>query len=187
MPSLIPGAALCLPLSHLLQLPIPGLSDRVPGMKIAGLLLPPLFLLSGIVFGRYFPSASKPREFPAPIQPYHTAPSAPSSAQNSIKSAARPTQPVLADWWDFLQTLERATLADLPALWEALPLSERNPPAGPGDSAHHQMLIERWTELDPAGAQAFVKQKARDEIGLFFIVFQTWAQQDPESALAALT
>ena len=48
------------------------------------------------------------------------------------------------------------------------------------------MLIERWTELDPTAAVAFVKEKARDEMGLFVIVFQTWAQLDPEGALAAL-
>ncbi len=99
---------------------------------------------------------------------------------------ARPTQPVLADWWDFLQTLERATLADLPALWDALPLPERNPPVSPGNSPRHRMLIERWTELDPAGALAFVKVKAQEEKLLFVVLFESWAQLDPEAALTAL-
>ncbi|MES2467322.1 MAG: hypothetical protein V4675_08485 [Verrucomicrobiota bacterium] len=111
---------------------------------------------------------------------------APTAPVTAADPAARPTQPDLADWWDFLQTLERATLAELPALWDALPLPERNPPASPGSSPRHRMLIERWTELDPAGALAFVKEKAPEESLLFVVVFESWAQLDPEAALTAL-
>ena len=152
----------------------------------AGLLLPLLFLLSGIAFGHYFSLAGSPRRFPAPSSPASAAPPAPISAADPNAATPRPTQPVLADWWDFLQTLKRATVADLPSLWEGLPLPHSDPPASAGSSARHQMLIERWTELDPAGALTFVKEKARNEEGLFVIIFQTWAQLSPEAALSAL-
>ena len=121
------------------------------------------------------PTASLPGQAPAPTAPVTAA-----------APTARPTQPALADWWDFLQSLERATLADLPSLWDALPLPERNPPASPGSSPRHRMLIERWTELDPAGALAFVKEKAPAEALLFVVLFESWAQLDPEAALTAL-
>ena len=150
-------------------------------MNKAGLLLPPAFLLLGVALGHYFRAPAG-----GPIPPVQPASPAPATAGLPDIPAPRPTQPVLADWWDFLQTLDRATLADLPALWTALPLPESAPPASPGNSARHQMLIERWTELDPTGALAFVKEKARDGDGLFVILFQTWARQDPETALATL-
>ena len=121
------------------------------------------------------PNAALPGQAPAPTVPVTIA-----------APIARPTQPALADWWDFLQTLERATLADLPALWDALPLPERNPPVSPGNSPRHRMLIERWTELDPAGALAFVKEKAPEEELLVAVLFESWAQLDPEAALTAL-
>ncbi len=121
------------------------------------------------------PNAALPDQVAAPTAP----------AITSIPKT-RPSQPALADWWDFLKTLERATLADLPALWDVLPLPERTPPVSPGNSPRHRMLIERWTELDPVGALAFIKEKAPEETLLFVVGFESWAQLDPEAALTAL-
>ncbi len=146
-------------------------------MKIIGLLLPPAFLVLGITLGHYFPAApANPQPSPSPGIP---APAAPSPAQNAAVAAPRPGQPALADWWDFLQTLESATLDDLPALWEALPASD---PGGP----RQIMVVERWAELDPPGALAFFRLKVPDQEMIPVIVFQTWAQLDPEVALTAL-
>jgi len=148
-------------------------------MNKTGLLLPPAFLLLGFAIGHSLPPAAVSGKSPPSVPAIPAAPATPAPA-------ARLTQPILADWQDFLQTLENATLADLPALWDSLPLPEREPPTTPGTSARHRMLIESWAELDPAGALAIIKEKAPDEIFLTMIVFQTWAQQDPEAALNAL-
>jgi hypothetical protein len=94
--------------------------------------------------------------------------------------------PAPADWRDFLQTLEHATTADLPALWDSLSVPEYPINGGMQKSPRHRLLMERWTELDPTGALAFIEEKPLNKQAFQVLIFQTWARLDPEAALAAL-
>lgn len=129
-----------------------------------------------------------------PPVPQHNGPTAAAPGEALARTApvttkspgTRPSQPALAEWWDFLQTLDRATLEDLPALWDTLPLPEDKPSPSLENSPRHRMLIERWTQLDPVGAIAFIQENAPEEPQLYSVVFAAWAQSDPQAALASL-
>jgi hypothetical protein len=155
-----------------------------PLLKKSPLLLPPAFLLIGLAAGRFFPSSPTPENGPGLVS---TVIEVPAAEVRVDKPTPRSAQPHLADWQDFIQQLDRATTADLAEIWKNLPPGQDGQgDTSPGSSPRHRLVIERWTELDPAGALAFVKEKTPDDIPLAVVVFQTWAQHDPESALIAL-
>lgn len=155
-----------------------------PLLKKSPLLLPPAFLLIGLAAGRYVPAARAPENVSGLVS---TVVEVPAAAAREGKLTPRSAQPHLADWRDFIQQLERATTADLEKIWESLPRGKDGQGnMSPGSSPRHRLVIERWAELDPAGALSFVKEKVPDEILLAVVVFQTWTQHDPESALTAL-
>lgn len=169
-------------------------------MKYAGYVLPAVFLLGGVAVGRFAwptgntipgslspPASGLGRSSTSSQSHASTGAAPPGVVPDKIPLPPRPAQPELAELWDFLQALERATTPDdLRTLWDSLPPPEGNPKESPSAESWHRLMIERWAELDPAGAIAFHKKNSPDKPQHYQLIFQTWARLDPESALTAL-
>lgn len=156
-------------------------------MKLC-LLLPLSLLVAGVLAGRFIWPRQRgiPAEEKARVNAAWSA-AARESGTTADALAQRPAHPALAKTWDFLQRLEKMSAAEFPALWEEL---EQRGKADRGafysHSSEEMLLVERWAELDPEAAFAFIKGQP-DPALLVALIFRTWARMNVETSLAAVT
>lgn len=133
--------------------------------------------LAGVVAGVWSPSPGR-REEGSPPTPRASGsgPVKTVSGTGAKPSALRPAG-AAGEAWDFLDKLSDATAEDMPELWAALP---------PNDNWRRGLLVERWAELDPRAAFAFVNGLGGEQAQLLENVFRSWARADADAALAAL-
>lgn len=93
-------------------------------------------------------------------------------------AAFRADGPVFEEARNFLKRLQMAKLEELAEIWDSLA-------EGEGRNADRHLVIARWTELGPAAALVFAKEK-KDTLGLTFTIFAVWGETDPDAALAAM-
>ncbi len=150
------------------------------------LLLPASLMASGVVTGRFLPSidSEDPRgKNPGP-PPVALAHSMGVVADTPLK---RPGNQETGKMWDLLQRVDKATLEELPNLWEELETrakADTSPRDAP--SPWMVMLAERWTELDPGAAADFFAGKP-ERAWMLRTVFGAWSRTDPSAALNALS
>lgn len=107
----------------------------------------------------------------------------------SLNPGAKPgpgvKSPAFREAMDFIRQLQSARLEDLPGLWASLLEAEGARPPGARASPKQMMIIQRWAELDPRGAVAFVMDGRKMSM-LLSSIFAVWGAADPGAALAAL-
>jgi hypothetical protein len=151
------------------------------------LLIPPLLLAAGVLAGRFV--WPRQRGIPAEEKARVNAAWAAAAQKTGVSEASltqRPSQPELAKMWDFLQRLETTPATEFPALWTEVKAAEDAEGLPPHRRFALMLLAERWAELDPEAAFAFL---AAEEGTNHFIavVFRTWSRMNVETALAAVT
>ncbi len=151
------------------------------------LLLPLTLLTAGTLAGRFVWPRQRgiPEEEKARVNAAWAA-----AAQDSGVEAAvltqRPAHPELAKMWDFLQRLETTPVSEFPALWAEVKAAEEAAGLPPHRRSALMLVAERWAELDPEAAFAFLS--AEKETNHFIaVVFRTWSRMNVETALAAVT
>jgi len=112
-------------------------------------------------------------------------------AQDSGVEAAtltqRPAQPELAMMWDFLQRLETTPVSEFPALWAEVKAAEEAEGLPPHRRSALMLVAERWAELNPEAAFAFLSAQEGTNHFIAVVVFRTWSCMNVETALATVT
>lgn len=85
---------------------------------------------------------------------------------------------------DSLRTVNKAEVPELKQLLEAADREDEDGLSG-GTLYRRTAILERWAELDPAGAMAYAVE-AEDEDQLLSSVFAVWARGNPDAAIEAL-